>query len=506
MKPGDAACATQATPNLYMVTIKNLDGTTKTVLKSQPLQGAVSCYELTPDQINALWFAGQADLPGNRGPIPAVIRRNIALFVEHHPTDPDPNSKKLVELDNEEKEQARRVALAIATPSLFEVPSQTSSFAIPDHVLDAALNGDAAVVHRMLRTHAHYLLYRGTASDFSDRKYDNLTPFQAALITGDIEMAEMMKPFFARLANGEAEMQKQVVEIFPHGIEEHEKEQKKELITKFVPMLDELIAVIKNATNENLEDELNINRRCALSEFAPEDIETLRSIITTSITIFPKELKEIFQQDQWDSNYKSITFTPQQVNELKAFLDKENQENLSAKLLIKCNKSELDSALNKFRAAFTDLSHSEKIFNPHYLLAAFEAYLDKFDWSNRDWNNPYWNKLDLFWRQVIGFVQRFLPATYAQAFAHSLYDIVEDKHSRPRSFNFKYDSDFPFYPLTDSFTGLGFSRAAAPGGLLEASLNGVSASGAQVFFKTYVEQKQQAFRTYYATSAISRMP
>ena len=156
MKPGDAACATQATPNLYMVTIKNLDGTTKTVLKSQPLQGAVSCYELTPDQINALWFAGQADLPGNRGPIPAVIRRNIALFVEHHPTDPDPNSKKLVELDNEEKEQARRVALAIATPSLFEVPSQTSSFAIPDHVLDAALNGDEAVVHRMLRTNAYY--------------------------------------------------------------------------------------------------------------------------------------------------------------------------------------------------------------------------------------------------------------------------------------------------------------------------------------------------------------
>jgi len=49
MSQAAAAQATQATPNLYMVTIKNLDGTTKTVLKSQPLQGEISCYELTPD-------------------------------------------------------------------------------------------------------------------------------------------------------------------------------------------------------------------------------------------------------------------------------------------------------------------------------------------------------------------------------------------------------------------------------------------------------------------------
>ena len=76
-----------------------------------------------------------------------------------------------------------------------------------------------------------------------------------------------------------------------------------------------------------------ITRSFALSEFESEDIEILRSIITTDITGLPKELKEIFKQGQWDSNYKSIEFTTQQVDELKALLDKKNQKNLSAKLL-----------------------------------------------------------------------------------------------------------------------------------------------------------------------------
>ncbi len=72
----------------------------------------------------------------------------------------------------------------------------------------------------------------------------------------------------------------------------------------------------------------------ALSEFAPQDIETLRSIITTDIASLSNELKEIFQQDQWNSNYKSIEFTTQQVNELEAFLIKKTQKNLRAKLLL----------------------------------------------------------------------------------------------------------------------------------------------------------------------------
>lgn len=267
--------------------------------------------------------------------------------------------------------QLARFSACVARPSLLLAT---------DEVVHAALCGDEDLAHRMIKANPNYLLQRGNATDFSGRTYTNLTPFQAALITGDDKMAEMTKPYFDRLPNGQAEMQKQVTEIFPQGIEANEKIQKEESETKFAPMLEAVITAIKDAQPADLQAALN--------------------------------------------------------NE--------------------CNNSRLYLVLNKFRSAFTDLSHSEKIFNPHYLLGAFEAYATKFDW-----NNPNWNKLDLFWRQVIGFVQRFLPANYAQVFAHCLYDIVKNKHLCPRSFNFRDDSDFSFYPLGGAATSmLGFNNAA----------------------------------------------
>ncbi len=269
--------------------------------------------------------------------------------------------------DNSSASKLAQFSACIAHPSLL--------FATDD-VVRAALCGDEDLARRMIALNPNYLLQRGNATDFSGRTYQNLTPFQAALITGDVTMAEIMKSYFDRLPNGQAEMQRQFAEIFPNGIEVNEAAQKQKSETIFVPMLDELIEAIKNASDKDLEAALN------------------------------------------------------------------NQ----------CDNLRLYLVLNKFRAAFTDLSHGEKIFNPHYLLAAFGAYLYKFDWNLRDWN-----KLDFFWRQVMGDVQRFLPATYAQAVAYGLEDIVEKMHSCPRSFNFRHDSGFSFYPLSGSFSGLGFN-------------------------------------------------
>ena len=376
MRPGDAARATKAKSNWYVVTLPDGD----TVISSQPLLHYASGYvisALTAEPIKSLDLAAVALLAKF-----IVLNNENVTFVKF-------SSNKVIDaylpwinifqflfgktfqthVPNNPAQQLARFSVCITRPSLLLAT---------DVVVRAALCGDEDLARRMIAPNPNYLLQRGNATDFSGRAYANLTPFQAALITGDIEMAEMIKPFFARLENGEAEMQNQVAEIFPCGIEKHETEQKQKSETEFVPMLNELITAIKNASNEDVQAALN------------------------------------------------------------------NQ----------CNNSGLYLVLNKFRAAFTDLSHGEKIFNPHYLLAAFEAYVNKFDW-----NNPDWNKLDLFWRQVIGFVQRFLPATYAQAFAYDLFDIVENKHSCPRSFNYRYNSDFSFYPLSDSFTWLGFNFA-----------------------------------------------
>ena len=403
------AAATQATPNLYMVTIQNLDGTTKTVLKSQPLQGAISCYELTPDQINVLWFAGQADLPGDRGPMPAIIRRGIALFMPHTRTD-DLHSKTLLELDEAQRERARHIALAINTPKQCFLPlgefkdlsaddtpeireekrrkQKQANYAIPNDVLDAALNGDEAIVKMMLEKNEGYLLYRGTASDFSGRKYENLTPFQAALITGDVEMAEMMKPFFDRLRDGKAEMKKQFDKI----ISNDNAKQKKKLEVEFARMLNTVIEAIKGASN--------------------------------------KDVKAAHRN--------------------------------------KHNNSRLYSVLQEFRAEFTRLMHSEKVFNPSHLLNALRGYEDKFYGITSFFVTE--NQRSLFWLKVYGFMQRFLPVNYAQFLIYGLNKIFDmdnltmtrlDKNDVPmksRSLIYESGVRFSFNPRSTNYPAGWYGR------------------------------------------------
>jgi len=40
----------------------------------------------------------------------------------------------------------------------------------------------------------------------------------------------------------------------------------------------------------------------------------------------------------------------------------------------------------------------------------------------------------LFWRQVVGYVQRYLTSCYAQAFSQSLWDVVDQKKPLKRAF------------------------------------------------------------------------
>lgn len=67
---------------------------------------------------------------------------------------------------------------------------------------------------------------------------------------------------------------------------------------------------------------------------------------------------------------------------------------------------------------------------------------------------------NLFWRQVIGYVQRFLPANIAMDFAQGLYSRIERKEESKYSFNFTYGGG-TFFPLTfDSHSGLGYEYCA----------------------------------------------
>lgn len=114
------------------------------------------------------------------------------------------------------------------------------------------------------------------------------------------------------------------------------------------------------------------------------------------------------------------------------------------------NDTAICNALNHFRGDFKALAMQETFFNPLHLIRALKVYNEQFDnWS--------WAKRDLFWRQVIGYTQRFLPACLAQAVVQGLYSIVEEQQPVGRSLKFKYDSG-SYFPLVDS-SGLGFDFA-----------------------------------------------
>ncbi len=116
----------------------------------------------------------------------------------------------------------------------------------------------------------------------------------------------------------------------------------------------------------------------------------------------------------------------------------------------------LTEALNRFREQFSKRSHKDKIFNPNHLLQAHTIYNTEFD----NWN---WNQRDLFWRQVIGYTQRYVPACFGQAFAQGIYSIVEEGEKLRRSFKLERVID-SFYPVNfDSCSDLGFNYAVAVG-------------------------------------------
>lgn len=125
----------------------------------------------------------------------------------------------------------------------------------------------------------------------------------------------------------------------------------------------------------------------------------------------------------------------------------------------------LVEALNRFREQLADLSLKEKTFNPHHLLRAYEMYEALWKQCESDGSDPGYKKRDLFWRQIIGYVQCFMPACYAQAFVQGLWNLVKvDGYQSSdwlpklleRALKFKYDPG-SYFPLSnDSCSGLGF--------------------------------------------------
>ena len=179
-----------------------------------------------------------------------------------------------------------------------------------------------------------------------------------------------------------------------------------------------------------------------------EKIEPYFDLLINGQAIKAQQVNAIFpegipKQTPYDFKGLISTITSSPENDIDAALAKEQ------------NNTPICNALNEFRSKFEALARKEMLFNPTHLIAALTTYNNKLNqWS--------WNKRDLFWRQVVGYTQRFVPACLAQAFVQSIPSIVQESKPLARSLISEYKS-IPFFPLADS-SGLGFDLGAWPTG------------------------------------------
>jgi len=135
------------------------------------------------------------------------------------------------------------------------------------------------------------------------------------------------------------------------------------------------------------------------------------------------------------------------LNSLVAAFYRASVADLKSSLRKRDNGSELCRKLREFKDAFHALSMQEKVYNPNHLRKVFQEYDDWYDDCD---NGPRWLQSNLFWRQVIGWEERYMTANYAQSFCTGLDSMVNYHRPLQRTLTLhNYDTfrDIHLYPL-----------------------------------------------------------
>jgi len=110
----------------------------------------------------------------------------------------------------------------------------------------------------------------------------------------------------------------------------------------------------------------------------------------------------------------------------------------------------VQDAIEEFREHFKPrVIQRGKHSNIQALLDAMEVYINNFErWSSK--------QCSLYWCDVVGYLQRMLPACYAQALCQGLFNVTLDNKQLIRDLNFEGEPFYPFNPFARE--GIGFDR------------------------------------------------
>ncbi len=291
------------------------------------------------------------------------------------------------------------------------------------------------------------LLNTGRGADYSGRIVVGQTAWQAALCAGDVEMLQMIEPYFDSIAVTKKDKNNTPIRITGREIRER---QTAEIFPKG---FDAHVAQQESST---------FNFDAIVAAIGEANDDQLKSAINLEGAILPV------------TDASPIMTNAGAVNELT-------------------------KALNAFRQAFTAQSLNEQVFNPQHLQRALEIYTAQYD----GWN---YKKCQVFWSQVVGFAQRFMPACYAQAFAQGLYYLTKESNPEvlKRSLSFTVGGGRIFSDGANFF-GLGFKFGAGLWCARDAPLGAEHVVGgvdwSRESFKKLCQTKTVYLRTYARTCA-----
>jgi hypothetical protein len=190
------------------------------------------------------------------------------------------------------------------------------------------------------------------------------------------------------------------------------------------------------------------------------------------------------------------------LEELMRFILKSSDKDVKAAL--DCDmeyKSELSNALSVFRKHFSPRVITEGMhFNYQNLVQAY--YLYQREYENLQQNRCSYDKCNLFWRQVIGYIQRGLPACDRQALAQGLSFCVI-KHKLQRKFTFRSGGgQFPVTANDHSPEGLGYKNAVTIMGEQGAGTVFLYALLGLGQLKSYLKRKQRVCRSSFGKAKV----
>ncbi len=189
------------------------------------------------------------------------------------------------------------------------------------------------------------------------------------------------------------------------------------------------------------------------------------------------------QLQQYNIQYPANDTTSNTTQDMQA-IEKVFASIISAKSVDEC-----EPALTEFRNYFTPVSVIRKgrHFDVMLLVKAYKMYGKNYIQLG-DWNS---NMNNLCWTNVIGYLQRQLPACYAQAFCQGLVSIVVNKQLLQRSFHF-LEADYELFPLDQKPDfRLGYHYAGGQWGLWDGKSSAERATSSAESLEIYIEQKQQ---------------